>query len=374
MFKGTHFDNETNVVTIYTGKGTTIPLSYMWLRDHCPCEQCLHPDTRQRLLDTSELPEDLQIGSATTTTDGNWLNIHWTSDPHYSEYPFSLFENLRADPENLEVDRRLWNAQTIQHLSKQLYVTYEDFIKSDDALLYLLECVESKGFVFIENTPPTPEATKAVCERVAYIRETIFGGYYEMTANLEHKDTAYTPLAIGPHTDGTYSNDAPSYQVLHCLEERCQGGENVLVDGFKIAEVMKRKYSQDFYMLAQVQVPGQYIDTVKGTHLMARRPIFRLDDNDRLVQVSYNNHDRAPFYLPPNKATLFYRALNIFARLCASPEFHYRRKLSPGSVLFFDNWRILHARDAYSGYRKLAGAYFNKEDVESRLRVLRAKV
>jgi trimethyllysine dioxygenase len=42
-------------------------------------------------------------------------------------------------------------------------------------------------------------------------------------------------------------------------------------------------------------------------------------------------------------------------------------------VVLFDNWRLLHARDAYSGYRRLAGAYLNKEDVESRLRVLRLK-
>ena len=35
--------------------------------------------------------------------------------------------------------------------------------------------------------------------------------------------------------------------------------------------------------------------------------------------------------------------------------------------------RLLHARDAYTGYRRLAGAYLNKEDVESRLRVLRLK-
>ena len=43
----------------------------------------------------------------------------------------------------------------------------------------------------------------------------------------------------------------------------------------------------------------------------------------------------------------------------------------PGSALLFDNWRVLHARDAYTGYRRVAGAYLNKEDVESRLRVLR---
>jgi len=48
------------------------------------------------------------------------------------------------------------------------------------------------------------------------------------------------------------------------------------------------------------------------------------------------------------------------------------RCLAPGDAVMFDNWRALHARDAYQGYRRLCGAYLNKEDVESRLRKLRA--
>jgi len=34
---------------------------------------------------------------------------------------------------------------------------------------------------------------------------------------------------------------------------------------------------------------------------------------------------------------------------------------------------VLHARDSYVGYRRLAGVYLNREDVESRLRSLRAR-
>ena len=48
-------------------------------------------------------------------------------------------------------------------------------------------------------------------------------------------------------------------------------------------------------------------------------------------------------------------------------------RLAPGRMLIFDNWRTLHGRKAYQGKRRLAGAYINKEDVESRLRVLQLK-
>jgi len=38
-------------------------------------------------------------------------------------------------------------------------------------------------------------------------------------------------------------------------------------------------------------------------------------------------------------------------------------------MLVFDNWRILHGRGAFQGRRKMAGAYVNREDYESRVRL-----
>ena len=245
---------------------------------------------------------------------------------------------------------------------------------AEDAVLRaFLEQLDRYGFCMVEGVPATPEATIAVAERVAYIRITIFGGYYDFTANLEHKDTAYTSMAIGPHTDGTYSLDAPGYQIFHCLAADCSGGENQLIDGFKVAQIMRREHPEDYQLLSSVGIPGRYLDHARGIQLMARRPLFRHDESGELVQVSYNNHDRAPFILPVEQHRRFYRALARFAALCALPGLQYRRRLLPGSVLVFDNWRLLHAREAYVGYRRLAGAYLNREDVESRLRVLRIR-
>jgi trimethyllysine dioxygenase len=244
-------------------------------------------------------------------------------------------------------------------------------MREDAVLMAMLEQVARYGFCMVEGVPGTPDATRAVAERVAYIRMTIFGGYYDFTADLAHKDTAYTSMAIGPHTDGTYSLDAPGYQIFHCLAADCSGGDNLLIDGFKVGQIMHSEYPDDYRLLSTVEIPGRYLDHARGIQLMARRPLFRHDQSGLLVQVSYNNHDRAPFVLPVEQHRCFYRALSTFAGLCAQPRLHYRRRLLPGSVLLFDNWRLLHARDAYVGYRRLAGAYLNREDVDSRLRVLR---
>lgn len=346
-------------------------LSLFWLRDHCQSPQSHHPETKQRLIDTFRIPTDIAAKSVGLEENGRVLRIDWASEAHVSRFDAAFLSALRSDPDILPIRRRTWDRDIIAAATPQ--VPYEGFLKDDAVLKDYLEKVESYGFAFIEGVPGTPEATQAVAKRIAYIRETIFGGYWDFTANMEHKDTAYTSMAIGPHTDGTYAFDAPGYQMFHCLAADCTGGENVLIDGFMIAEIMKRDHPGDYKLLTEIAIPGQYLDHDKGIHLMARRPLFRRNDAGDLVQVSYNNHDRAPFYLPANRQSAFYQALTTFAKLCADESLHYRRRLLPGSVLLFDNWRVLHARDAYTGYRRLAGVYLNKEDVESRLRVLRIK-
>jgi trimethyllysine dioxygenase len=346
-------------------------LSLMWLRDNSQDADSQHPDTRQRLVDTFGIAPDISARAIVLEEQGRVLRVDWAEDGIVSRYDAGFLCGLRFNPDVLPIETWTWNRDEIA--SRVPSVPHAAFMSDEAVVKQFLEQVAQVGFSFVEGVPGTPEATQAVAARIAYTRETIFGGYWDFTANLEHKDTAYTSLAIGPHTDGTYSLDAPGYQMFHCLAAECTGGENVLIDGFRIAEIMRRDKPAEFQLLSEVAIPGQYIDAGRGIHLMARRPLLRIDDSGRLVQVSYNNYDRAPFALPPERQSAFYRALGSFHALCHDESLRHRRRLLPGSVLLFDNWRVLHARDAYSGYRRLAGVYLNKEDVESRLRSLRAR-
>jgi trimethyllysine dioxygenase len=346
-------------------------LSLMWLRDNAPGPESQHPDTRQRLVDTFRISADIQARAIAVEEQGRVLKVEWAESEHVSRFDAGFLSGLRFNPDVLPVEMRTWNRDEIA--GRVPSVAHTAFMSEEATVKEFLEQVARLGFCFVEGVPGTPEATQAVAARITYTRETIFGGYWDFTANLEHKDTAYTSMAIGPHTDGTYSFDAPGYQMFHCLAAECSGGENVLIDGFRIAELMRRDSPEDYRLLTEVAIPGQYIDEGRGIHLMARRPLFRLDDSGQLVQLSYNNYDRAPFALPAARQRAFYRALASFNALCQDATLQHRRRLLPGSVLLFDNWRVLHARDAYSGYRRLAGVYLNKEDVESRLRSLRAR-
>jgi trimethyllysine dioxygenase len=142
-----------------------------------------------------------------------------------------------------------------------------------------------------------------------------------------------------------------------------------LVDGFRIAEVLRRTEPEMFETLSTTAIPGQYIGD--GSHLMAARPVFRGDHNGTLVQVSYNNSDRAPFLLPADDMARLYAALRAFDQLANRESMQWKHVLKAGEALLFDNWRTLHGRHAYSGRRTMCGAYLNHEDFESRLRTTR---
>jgi trimethyllysine dioxygenase len=341
----------------------------MWLRDHCHAKHSLNPDTLQRQVDTFSIPEDISPAKLEIPDGGQCLRIVWRHDGNPSTLPATfLWEIARNEGRDTAPPRRLWDRAALA--GEFPTVSHEEIMSSDAGLKRWLSLVEEYGFGLASGVPQTLEATEALVRRIGYVRETIFGGMWDFTANLAFKDTAYTSAAIGPHTDGTYSIDSPGYQLFHCLQFDGNGGESTLVDGFKVAEQIRQTDPIAFQTLATVKVPAHYLGD--GVHLRAEHPVISLDHNGDLVQIAYNNYDRAPFRLPTPRMNAFYRALKLFNRLINDPGYEISMRLAPSTALLFDNWRTLHGRRAYQGYRRLCGAYLNKEDVDSKLRVLRA--
>jgi trimethyllysine dioxygenase len=349
--------------------GGTARFSPFWLRDHCHAKESLHPDTLQRQVDTFAIPSDITPARLELGDGGKTLRVIWSHDGSVSVLPSDFLWGIAETSGRIDAPRRhLWdrasmglNFPTLEHA---------EIVSGDAGLRRWLGMVEENGFALATGVPATLEATEDLVTRIGYVRRTIFGGMWDFTANLAFKDTAYTSAAIGPHTDGTYSFDSPGYQMFHCLKFDGSGGESTLVDGFKVAEQIRKADPLAFDVLSSVKVPAQYLGD--GVHLRAEHPVIGLDHNGDFAQIAYNNYDRAPFSLPRPRMAAFYRALKLFNELINDPAYEITMRLVPGTALLFDNWRTLHGRRAYQGYRRLCGAYLNKEDVESKLRVLRA--
>jgi trimethyllysine dioxygenase len=340
---------------------------WFWLRDHGHDEATRHPITLQRQIYTAGIPDDIRAAGARLAADGQTVFVSWP-DGAESEFPLPFLWQFR-DPRPASVPSPtpvvLWHADIVAEPPR---VPYAAVMADDRGLERSLEAVEIYGFCLVEGVPATPEDTAALARRIGYLRATIFGEFWDFTADLAMADTAYTNLELRPHTDGTYAFDAPGLQLFHCLHFAGSGGESILVDGFRIADELRACDPGAYETLSSVEVTGQYIGD--GAHLMATRPIFR-HDKGRLVQVTFNNYDRAPFRLLDAEMREFYRALKTFEGKAADRRLQWRHPLRPGEVLLVDNWRVLHGRAAYGGERRLCGAYLNREDFESRLRVLR---
>jgi trimethyllysine dioxygenase len=340
---------------------------WLWLRDHAHDAATLHPITQQRQLYTAGVAPDLR--GAAARIDGNDVEVTWVDDTPPSKLPIEFlarFRQPRPARAAVEVDRVLWDGALIA--DQWPTVAYRSVIDGDDGIAEWLGQVATYGFCIVEGTPVTVDASQELIRRVGYIRETIFGGFWDFQADLSKADTAYTNLELLPHTDGTYSHDAPGLQLLHCLAFDGTGGESTMVDGFRIADELRRDEPDHYEVLSTVAVPGQYIGD--GSHLVAARPVFRHDETGALVQVSFNNADRAPFLLPADEMSHFYDAMRAFEVRANDHRMQWRRVLAPGSAMLFDNWRVLHGRTSYTGHRHLCGGYVNREDYESRLRMV----
>ena len=364
----TELTSHPTYLTVTWDDGATSDYPWIWLRDHSHDEQTLHPVTHQRQLHTASIAPTLT--ATATKVAGDELQVEWAGDPQPSSLPVGFLEKYRMPTPataRLAVEPVLWDAEMIRPTPS---TPYDDIMGSDDGLRDWLEKVARYGFALATGTPANSEATEGLVRRVAYVRESIFGGFWEFTADLSKADTAYTNIELLAHNDGTYSHDAPGLQLLHCLYFDGTGGDSTMADGFRVAQELKESASEHYDTLARVAVPGQYVGD--GSHLMAARPVLRHDHTGRLVQVSFNNGDRAPFLLPPEEMVAFYDAIRAFDELANDRRFQWRHVLAPGEAMLFDNWRALHGRAAYTGKRTMCGAYLNHEDFESKLRMLGA--
>src|SRR4029453_7682750 len=84
-------------------------VSLFWLRDHCTCPTCLHPDTKQRQVDTFAIPADIAARRVELAENGRQLVVEWAADGHVSRFDAAqLAAWLRGDHAEEPV-RVLWD-------------------------------------------------------------------------------------------------------------------------------------------------------------------------------------------------------------------------------------------------------------------------
>ena len=349
----------TEGLNIEFQNGTKDCFPYLWLRDHCKDVENWDERSNQRKLFTALVDPNIQIEETKIIEDNKKIEVKWpdmNKSVHYSGdflYKNSL-ENISSNS-----GEALWDKQSIN--KAELEIKFDE-LEKNEGFKNLLQRIKTYGFSIINNCPTEMKTVEDIANKIGYVRNSIFGDLWSFESNTEMADSAYTQEELRPHTDGTYNHDAPGLQLLLCCEYEAEGGESIMVDGFKIAKILRENHGTSYNILSEIDIPGRYFGD--GVELIAKRPVFKFR-NKKLIQVSFNNYDRGDFRLPNNKINDFYTAIRAFDKLANAKEMQWRQILKPGQLLIFNNWRVLHGRSEFSGKRKMSGCYINKEDFES---------
>ncbi|KAH7102835.1 Trimethyllysine dioxygenase [Auriculariales sp. MPI-PUGE-AT-0066] len=353
----------------------------VWLRDHCRCPECFHQVTKQRLVDTFTIRPDLHPTNIESRPEG--LRVTWPASPapHVSTYPWHWLRVNSYHPvfEKPKFPKVLWGSGIAKDPPT---VPYEEIMQDDIGVWRWLKRIHRFGFCFVSGVPATTEATEALIRRIAFLRETHYGQFWEFTSDAGRGDTAYTTMALGAHTDGTYYTDPIGLQFLHMLSHTDgSGGASLLVDGFYVASLVKELYPSAFDVLRRTRIASHAAgeeNVMYRTGTNGRGSGFpiigTLEREDgsagEVVQIRYNNDDRSALNLHPDQVEEWYAALRQWYKTLTSADSEYWVQLAPGTVMAFDNQRVLHGRSAFTGRRHMCGAYMGRDDWRSRLEVL----
>ncbi|XP_013365459.1 PREDICTED: trimethyllysine dioxygenase, mitochondrial isoform X2 [Chinchilla lanigera] len=311
---------------------TVMRFDYVWLRDHCRSASCYNSKTHQRSLDTASV--DLCIKPKAIRLDETTLFITWP-DGHVTRYDLDWLVKNSYEGQKQKViqPRILWNAEVYQQ-AQVPSVDFQSFLETKEGLKMFLQNFLLYGIAFVENVPPTQEHTEKLAERISLI----------------------------------------SIQVFHCLKHDGTGGRTLLVDGFYAAEQVLQKAPEEFELLSKVPLKHEYIENVGEchNHMIGVGPVLNIYPwNKELYLIRYNNYDRAVINtVPYDVVHRWYTAHRTLTVELRRPENELWVKLKPGRVLFIDNWRVLHGRESFTGYRQLCGCYLTRDDVLNTARLL----
>lgn len=342
----------------------------LWLRDNA-----LDEETRaangQRLITLNDIPKDTSLASATLEEKN--IKIEFGPDGKTTDFPLIWLQENAYDVEKpkavkgwLPSSTKTWDGSLNDSVPA---ADFNAVAEDQEKLGTWLAAVKQYGFAKLTGGPIENGALTKVADLFGYIRETNYGKWFEVRTEVNPTNLAYTGLGLQAHTDNPYRDPVPTLQILYCLENSAEGGDSMVVDGFKIAEKLREEMPEGFDALSSYCARFEYAGSA-GVKLTSKRPMIELNPDGELIGIRFNNRSCAPITdVPFDAMPTYYAAYRRFCELVDDEDMMVSFKLEPGESFIVDNTRVLDARKGYSGAgsRWLQGCYADKDGLYSTL-------
>lgn len=377
-------NHETSMLEVSWGDGNEDIFPYVWLRDNCQCESCFHPSSKSRIHLIQDLDVKTRPFGAKVVEDGQQVDIIWT-DGHRSSFRCEwlrprVFNSAqrKARAPAYKLSRSYWGTDIMKNLPQ---ASFQEILKEDSAVLAWLQQLEVYGFALIGGSPTKPGQVRELAKRVAFIKRTHYGEDFSVISKNDPSNVAYLNGPLQLHADLPYYEYKPGVQFIHCIVQYTgDGGDTRVADAVHVARELKRLHPKHYDILTNTMVDwyDEGTDEMGEFNKVLQLPMICTDAQGDIWRINFSQPQRDSYFtIPVEEVVGWYEAMTNYHKLLLDPEYCFQFKMVPGTILTFDNLRIVHGRSGYkTGFseRHIEGCYMDWDEVRSRRRVLEKKL
>ena len=366
-------EKNSSYLKVLWSDGEESKFNYMWLRDNCPSAH--DKDSRHRMFNILEVSQNINPKKYLVNNEGQ-LEIEWSEGDHKSYYdPKWLRENcytLKNKKEYIS-PYELWDCSLEKNINS-ISIEHEEIVSSDEGLIKWLELLHFKGISIVKNAPTEKKSAFKVLNRISHTRETFFNTPFEVINIPKPNNSAYTAHALRNHMDLPWFELPPGYQFLHCLINASKGGDSSAIDGFAVADYLRKNEKEIFETLVSVPLKFRDKDYTQDSHRSFHAPAISLTKDQDFHDIRFSVATMDALDCHPDVMDKVYKAHHRFGNLLHDDKFQINFRLEPGDIFSFNNRRVLHGRTAFdpsSGHRHLQGYYIDRDEILGRLNFLK---
>lgn len=356
-----------------------------WLRSNVRDDRFFDKSMTYNYDHLSFVKQDAPITSA-GQQDNVSVKVRW--EDHTSDFDTSWLRaqdiaNAPKNKENLELE--LWD--------HSLNIPEYDYLDRGNELTSWMRDLKKYGIILVNGVPRSEKGFKDVMHMIGPLRRR-----YHPTdilrleaGNAKYKavdPTAYGNIQLTAHIDHTYLQSPAKIIGFLCVNYNAPEKDTVsyFANSIRVAEDLRKSDPEAFHILSSTAFrrarrrigveedcdPSEERIYDWDTYLDS--PVIVVSNGEvKMVRSSpVQNSGHALGSYDGDHISKFYSAYSKFVEMLESPKYHVKMPLKPGSMLVFDNHRLVHGRSEIypSTSRTLLIGFIHEETWDSRWRIL----